>query len=367
MLPRDVISTGDLILRAPCDDDVEAVVRTGNDPVTARFLPLLPQPYTAQDAREWIRTTTNTWEAGGADFVISDASGGYLGAVGLSAPDRWGGMEVGYLVAPWARGRGVAARAARAAAEWAFDNGVHRLGLNAEVENVASVRTALAAGFTLEGVQRDAKRLRDGRRTDWAGFARLAGEPGLAAEPYLPFFDELSDGAIRLVAIGPDDAEAFKAVMEDEQTARYSVMPVPPLPDIVRRMRNTGFWWATGQRVELAIRDAATGEFAGHIQLANVARHLDQAMVGYCLLPAFRGRGFVTRAVRLLVDWAFTATPLHRIIAGTDVTNEASHRVLERAGFTREFTERELFPRPDGTRSDDVSWLRLRTEHAHKG
>lgn len=363
MLPRDVISTGDLILRAPSDNDVEAVVRTSNDPVTARFLPLLPQPYTAQDAREWIKKTRDRRDEGGADFVISDASGGYLGAVGVPAPDRWGAVEIGYLVAPWARGRGVAARASRAVTDWLFDQGLHRVGLKAEIENVASVRTALAAGFTLEGVQREAKRLRDGRWADWAGFARLAGEPVPDTKPYLPFFEALDDGTVRLEPIGPDDAELFKALLEDEQTARFSVFPVPPMEGLLRRLRSTGFWWATGQRVELAVRDAADGAFAGHIQLANVAQPLDQAMVGYSLMPAFRGRGFMTRAVRMLVEWAFEATPLHRVIAGTDTANTASHRVLERAGFTREFVERELFPRKDGKRSDDLSWLRLRPKN----
>ncbi|MFD2351764.1 GNAT family N-acetyltransferase [Nonomuraea ferruginea] len=83
-------------------------------------------------------------------------------------------------------------------------------------------------------------------------------------------------------------------------------------------------------------------------------------MIGYSLLPEFRGRGLMTRAVRLLSDWAFAHTSLHRLVAGTDAANLESQAVLERAGFVREGVRPEFFPQPDGSRTDEVSWLRLR-------
>ena len=96
------------------------------------------------------------------------------------------------------------------------------------------------------------------------------------------------------------------------------------------------------------------------MQLVQVVPTIGQGMIGYSLQPEFRGRGFMTRAVRLLVDWAFANTQLHRIVAGTEVGNKASQRVLERSGFVQESIQRELFPRQDGTRSDELEWLRLR-------
>ncbi|MFI6818016.1 GNAT family N-acetyltransferase [Nonomuraea sp. NPDC050328] len=356
MLPRETISTGPLVLRPPTEHDAEAIMRAANDPVTAHFLPLLPSPYTLEDAHAWIKKAGE-----GTQFAISGPEGGYQGAVGVTGPDRWGTCQIGYLVAPWARGQGIAARAARAVTDWAFDRGVARMELSVNVENLASVRAALSAGFSLEGVLRDLRVLRDGRRADHALFSRLPGDPGEPASRYLPRFDELTDGVVRLTPIDAGDAADFHALLSDPLTVRYSVNPVPPMDQLLRRCRTTEFWWATGQRVELAVRDAATGEFAGQIQLAQVVQPLDQAMVGYSLVPAFRGRGYMGRALGLLVDWAFRETALHRIVAGTDVANEASQRVLERAGFERVGVERELFPRPDGTRTDDVLWLRLRS------
>ncbi|NUP18493.1 MAG: GNAT family N-acetyltransferase [Streptomyces sp.] len=361
MFPRDVISTGPLLLRPPLESDVEAIARACDDPVTARFLPRLPSPYGPGDARAYLTTAEAKWESGGAEWAITE-NGQYAGSIGLLPPDRWGGTAIGYLVAPWARGKGVASTAARAVADWAADQGVHRVELQAAVENLASLSVAYKAGFREEGIKRQVKRLRDGGWHDMVAFARIAGEPALAGEPYLPFFDggELSDGVVRLAPLTVADAGDYHRMMLDPSVTAYSVGPQSTPEESERRCRYTGYWWLSGQRIELAVRDAGTGEFAGHLQLTQVVPALGQGMIGYSLVPGFRGRGFMTRAVRLLVDWAFGRTALHRIVAGTDVSNRASHAVLERSGFSRESVHRELFPKPDGTWADDVEWVRLR-------
>ncbi|UBU18995.1 GNAT family N-acetyltransferase [Nonomuraea gerenzanensis] len=356
-----MISAGPLILRPPVADDAESMVKMCDDPVTARFMPLLPQPYGRGDALAYLRGVPVRWEEGGAQYAIT-AGGRMSGLVWLGPPDRWGTAEAGYLVAPWARGGGVAATAVRALTDWAFDQGVRRVELQVEVENVASLRAAYRAGFCEEGRRREARRLRDGRPADYVLLARLRGEAAPAVEPYLPLLadGELSDGVVRLVPMAPGDAADYQRMMAEPSVAAYSVTPPVSLEDAERRCRYTGYWWLSGQRAELAVKDAGSGAFAGHIQLTQVIPPLGQAMIGYSLVPAFRGRGFMTRSVRLLVDWAFAHTALHRIVAGTDVDNSASHAVLERSGFQREGVQRELLPQPDGTRADDLQWVRLR-------
>ncbi|MGP3932801.1 GNAT family N-acetyltransferase [Nonomuraea sp. KM88] len=363
MLPHDVISTGSLILRPPVESDAEAIVTTCDDPVSARFLPLLPSPYGAGDALDYLGRSAARWRDGGAEFSITE-NGRYAGSIGVGPPDRWGVTEIGYLVAPWARGKNVAATAARAVTDWLFDHGVRRVELQAEVENVASLRVAYKAGFREEGRRRDAKQVRDGRYADVVTFGRLAGDAVAVAEPYLPFFEggELTDGVVVLEPLAAEDAKDFHRMMAEPSVAVYSVGPPATLEDNERRCRYTGYWWASGQRVELAVRDAASRAFAGHLQLTQVVPALGQAMIGYSLVPPHRGKGLMTRAVRLLVDWAFAGTPLHRIVAGTEAGNTASQAVLERAGFSREGVHRELFPQPDGTWADDVAWARLRQD-----
>lgn len=67
-----------------------------------------------------------------------------------------------------------------------------------------------------------------------------------------------------------------------------------------------------------------------------------EAEVGYWLGRAFWGRGIATAALRLLTARAFAADPgLQRLWAVPFVTNVASARVLEKAGYTREGTLRQ--------------------------
>ncbi|KAA9377552.1 GNAT N-acetyltransferase [Microbispora cellulosiformans] len=369
MLPQEAIPAGPVVLRLPTEGDADQIARACSDPEIARFIPFIPSPYTWDDALTWItKTLPAMWENGGAGFIVADpGTDEVLGTAGLQPPDRFGASEVGYWLAPWARGRGVATAAVRTLAERAFALGVSRIALLANVENVASQQVALRSGFAYEGVLRGAGAPWGAGPADIAAFGRLSTDPGDPITPFLPFFPggasggSLTDGVVRLTPLTTADTADYFALASVPDVMDSHVPPRRPAyagSELV--CRYTRHRWLTGQRLDAAIRDARTGEFAGDIQLTGVVPDLGQAMLGYSLLPAFRGRGLVTRAVNLLVGWAFERTPLRRIVAGTTPGNTASHRVLERAGFTREHLVRGLLPGPGDTRVDDLQWARTR-------
>jgi len=64
--------------------------------------------------------------------------------------------------------------------------------------------------------------------------------------------------------------------------------------------------------------------------------HRFTAEMGYWLAEPYWGKGIMTHAVQFLTAWAFRELKLHRISAEPYSTNTASHKVLEKAGFTRE-------------------------------
>jgi RimJ/RimL family protein N-acetyltransferase len=93
--------------------------------------------------------------------------------------------------------------------------------------------------------------------------------------------------------------------------------------------------------VELAI--VVDGTFVGATHLAFYDDW--RASVAYWLAPEARGRGYVTRAVRLVTRWGFeTFESLNRIELWSIVGNEASDAVARRAGFTEEGVLRSRFP-----------------------
>lgn len=83
--------------------------------------------------------------------------------------------------------------------------------------------------------------------------------------------------------------------------------------------------------------------------------------IGIGLLAKERGRGYGTQAQRLLVEYLFSYTQCFRIEAGTETTNLAEQRALQKAGFTREGVIRGACFRA-GKWRDMVSYSIIRTD-----
>ena len=85
--------------------------------------------------------------------------------------------------------------------------------------------------------------------------------------------------------------------------------------------------------------------------------------IGIRLQPEHQGHGHGTTAQTALAEYLFAAYPVNRIEAGTDITNRAEQRSLEKAGFTREGVLRGAQWR-NGQWNDLVLYSRLRTDPA---
>ena len=348
--------------------DVADVVDGCADPISQRFVTSLPAPYTEVDARWWIEAgAPAAWTGGGAAYAIADpATDRLLGGVGLNCPvpDR-GQVEIGYWVRPSARGRGVATAATRALSEHAFAAGTSRLELLTDPENAASQRVALAAGYRYEGLRRSAGRSRDGGRHDLLAWVRLAGDPPGPTARLLPDLPGgvLTDRVVALRRLGPEDAELMYRLHSRPEVVANQAPPVPPAREsIERRCATAESAWLTGDIARLLITDVASGEPAGSCGLSYSDVGSGEGSIGYALLPDWRGRGYATRAVRLLAGWAFGPAGMARLTAGTVPENTASHRVLERVGFQREALQRGRLPGLAGTRLDDLTFALLPDE-----
>lgn len=76
---------------------------------------------------------------------------------------------------------------------------------------------------------------------------------------------------------------------------------------------------------------------------------------GCWLEPSAAGRGLVTRAVRVLIDWAVEQRGMHRVEWVAASANSASINVAKRLGMTREGVLRESYPYR-GVRHDMQVW-----------
>jgi RimJ/RimL family protein N-acetyltransferase len=176
-LATELVRTERLVLRPFRDDDVEAVFAGCQDPDVQRWINI-PVPYTPEDARAFVTEESPAQRRAGSGTSLAIEAGGRV--VGATGVHRIGqhplGPEIGYWVAPEARGHGYAAEAAHALADWALGLGAPRVYLVADVGNAASHTVARRAGFSREGVLRSYLAYRNGSRGDAVLFSRLPGD-----------------------------------------------------------------------------------------------------------------------------------------------------------------------------------------------
>ncbi len=133
---------------------------------------------TLKDASGWI----TAWHGVGHAFAVTiEGPEGeqVVGNVAVSRLDEHDSGWVSYWVVPEARGRGIAAAATGELARWAFGElGLYRLELEHRVNNPASCRVAIKAGFRPEGIERG-RPGHEGVRHEVERHVRLATDPPL--------------------------------------------------------------------------------------------------------------------------------------------------------------------------------------------
>lgn len=357
-----VLHSGRLTLRPWQPQDAPAVRAVMADERMHQHL-ALPWPYTAEDARSFVTEHALAGRAAGSRLdcaVAENASGRLVGSATLQLPGAAdASAEIGYWVAVSDWGRGYATEAVRTLTRFGLANGLGRIQIRCEVPNAASAAVALQAGFRFEGVSRASLRGGglggDGPR-DGAVFARTPSDPDKAIAPSWPELKPLSDGEVTLRPTGPEDWPVLLAEANNEAALQWAVHPEPMPEAIARRITGrAALDRLVGDQYSLLICEAASGAGAGVLGLRRVGPP-NVAALGYGVLPEFRGRGFTARALRLLADWAFSATPIVRLELGCKVDNVASARSALSAGFVQDARLACRLPNPDGSHSDEIGF-----------
>ena len=176
----------------------------------------------------------------------------------------------------------------------------------------------------------------------------------------------LNDGVVRLRLPADSDVEAIVEMCRDPAIQRYTTVP----PDY---RRSHALEWiqrgqagvAAGTDLHVVITDSNDDSPLGTISLHEINRPASRCVSGYFVAPWARGRGVATRALILITAFAFDELRLARVEVTIEPENEASHRVAQAAGFTREGLLRSYMP-VAGKRRDMVMYSLLPHEHPHR-
>lgn len=147
----------------------------------------------------------------------------------------------------------------------------------------------------------------------------------------------LSAGAVSLRAHRPEDAAGSLEQCLDPLSRRWTTVPLDYTRAHATRFVTETMPAGWEQDSEWGFAVEAPGPdghpaYAGTVSLRNEGE--GRAEVAYGAHPAFRGRGVMEAAVRLLLEWGFAERELRTVIWWANRGNWRSRRLAWRLGFT---------------------------------
>jgi RimJ/RimL family protein N-acetyltransferase len=153
--------------------------------------------------------------------------------------------------------------------------------------------------------------------------------------------------------------ELYEAHIAIRTRGSYYPLGVSSESAFRRDFAEHGFWQkAEGTLLIVTPED----EIAGHVEFFRPVAYWDAFELSYQLYDdRHAGRGFVTEAVQLLVEYLFAAKKEHRLHLVIAPENAPSRRIAEKCGFTLEGTIRGAFFN-QGRNQDVLMYSLLRTD-----
>src|SRR5262249_23022305 len=105
-----------------------------------------------------------------------------------------------------------------------------------------------------------------------------------------------------------------------------------------------------------------TQEYLGSVALHHIAWERRFFTLGYWLRDSAEGHGYMSEAVRLVADYAFTGLAANKVALRCDARNVRSVAVAERLGFVREARLRGEARTKDGMLADELQYALVRDD-----
>lgn len=353
-----VLSDGEVTLRAHVPDDVDPMVEMAVDPDMVRWT-AIPTPYDRSMSEQFVFTVIprgwddQTHRGWAIEAVDDEGRSRFAGNIDIRQRPI---ADIGFALHPWARRRGVMARAVRLAVDWALtEGGVEIVHWRSHVGNESSLRVAHATGFTLHGLV-PGMLLERGRVLDaWTGSIRFGDTP-YAREPWAQAALLESD-RLRLRPFAERDVPRIVQACNDPLTRHFlAALPQPYTETTARAYLADCVWQAaTGAKVSWVVADRESDELLGNIAVMDMLGVSgDHGEIGYWTHPDARGRGVMTEATGMAVGHALDPAGLdrRRLALYAAVDNPASNAVAVAAGFRHFGTQRVAERLGDGSYDD---------------
>ncbi len=129
-----------------------------------------------------------------------------------------------------------------------------------------------------------------------------------------------------------EDAEAiFESYARDVEVTRYlNWMPHTSIDQTREVLAEFIDRWKSGDSYEYVLENKDSNELMGMIGLGDEDA---KAVIGYVLARPYWGKGYMTEAEKALIRWGLHQGHYQRVHAFCDMENNASSKVMEKAGM----------------------------------
>ena len=141
-----------LVMRAPHEDDIDALAHLANNANIANMVARMPHPYTVADAADFVRRT-RAGAIGKCVYAITKAdNGAFLGCCGIEPHEDGRTVELGYWLGEPYWNQGYVTEAAHALIDMVFrTRDVDQIDARCRVMNIPSRRVIQKCGFQFQG------------------------------------------------------------------------------------------------------------------------------------------------------------------------------------------------------------------------
>lgn len=138
------------------------------------------------------------------------------------------------------------------------------------------------------------------------------------------------------------DMEAIFDIFSSENVMKYyGMFPLEEMEQAERLIINFRDGFDNEKSIRWALTLKESGEFIGTCGFHNMQIRSFRAEIGYEISEAHWNKGYITEAIRAMLEFGFGVMGLNRIEALVYPENVGSHKALEKLGFKEEGLLRE--------------------------
>ena len=159
-------------------------------------------------------------------------------------------------------------------------------------------------------------------------------------------FQNLETKRLFLRRIDENDVAEVLALRGNPQIMKYIPRPLAKTEeDALAHIMMINEKIETNTGINWGITVKGNPKIIGIIGHYRIQPENHRAEIGYMSLPEYNGKGYITEAIKVVVEYGFEQMNLHSIEAIIDPENIASERVLQKNGFIKEahILENELW------------------------